>query len=143
MPYTYDYERPMVCVDIIVLKKIKGSYSILLIERLNNPFKEMWALPGGFIEMEEDLINSAYRELLEETSIKEIELKQFKAYGKPGRDPRGRTISVIFYGTVDETQEAKAGDDAKRANWFSLYQLPDLAFDHQKIIQDFILEVLN
>jgi 8-oxo-dGTP diphosphatase len=134
--FCYDYPRPMVCVDMIVLRKTETSNEILLIKRLNDPFKDHWALPGGFIEMEEDLIDSAYRELDEETHITQIQLKQLKTYGTPGRDPRGRTISVVFGGFLESKQEAQAGDDAKETQWFSLEELPPLAFDHQLIIQE-------
>lgn len=138
MPFTYEYERPMVCADVIVLNKQKHQTSILLIQRKNDPYKDSWALPGGFIEMNEDLIDSAYRELKEETSVSKILLRQFKAYGKPGRDPRGRTISVVFYGETENKNEAKAGDDAKCLDWFDLKNLPELAFDHTKIIDEFL-----
>ncbi len=100
-----------------------------------------WALPGGFVEIEEDLEDGANRELEEETGLKEIELSQFKSYGKPGRDPRGRTISVVYYGYLtNENQEAKAGDDAAETGWFTIGDLPELAFDHEEIIHDFIVD---
>ena len=98
MIYTYAYPRPAVTVDMIVIQIIKNKNRILLIERKNEPFKDQWALPGGFIDIDEEIETAAYRELKEETSIENIELTQFKTYGKVGRDPRGRTISVIFYG---------------------------------------------
>jgi len=126
----------MVCVDIVVLRKAIDSHEILLIQRLNEPFKDHWALPGGFIEMEEDLIDSAYRELEEETHITQITLRQLKTYGKPGRDPRGRTVSVVFGGNLESKQEAQAGDDAKETQWFPIDQLPPLAFDHDLIIKE-------
>lgn len=141
MPYTYDYARPMLCVDMIILRKAGKKNEILLIKRGNAPFKDHWALPGGFIEMEEDLIDSAFRELEEETHITNIDLRQLKTYGKPGRDPRGRTISVVFGGFLEVEQEAQAGDDAKEAKWFPIDQLPSLAFDHNLIVRE-SLEVL-
>lgn len=136
MSYTYEYPRPMLCVDIVVLRKNSNRHEILLIKRLNEPFKDHWALPGGFIEMEEDLIESAFRELEEETGITQIELRQLKTYGAPGRDPRGRTISVVFGGFLNSGQKAKAGDDAKETQWFSVDELPPLAFDHDIIIKE-------
>jgi 8-oxo-dGTP diphosphatase len=136
MSYTYEYPRPMLCVDMIVLRKTESHKEILLIKRLNEPFKDYWALPGGFIEMEEDLIDSAHRELEEETHINQIELKQLKTYGAPGRDPRGRTISVVFGGYLNSEQEAQAGDDAKETHWFPVNELPPLAFDHELIIEE-------
>lgn len=138
MDYIYKYPRPMLCVDIVVLRKAVQGTQILLIQRLNEPYKGDWALPGGFIEMEEDLIDSAYRELKEETSISKISLHQLKTYGKPGRDPRGRTVSVVFGGFLEEAQEAKAGDDAGRAEWFPINELPELAFDHVLIVKESI-----
>ena len=134
MTFCYPYPRPMLCVDMVILKKDRNKTKILLIKRGNNPFKDHWALPGGFIEMEEDLIESAYRELEEETHINKVELQQLKTYGKPGRDPRGRTVSLVFGGFLEKEQEAKAGDDASEAEWFSIDALPKLAFDHDLIV---------
>lgn len=141
MNFTYEYPRPMVCVDMLVLRKTKMQEEMLLIKRLNDPFKDHWALPGGFIDMDEDLIDSAYRELKEETHITHIDLVQLKSYGKPGRDPRGRTISIVFAGFLESRQEAQAGDDAKETSWFPINELPPLAFDHQLIIEE-SLEIL-
>lgn len=125
-----------VTVDIVLFRLQGGKQEILLIQRLKEPFKDCWALPGGFVDKGEDLEDAAKRELLEETSIKAHSLKQFKAYGKPGRDPRGHTISIVFYGNADETAIAKAQDDAKAAHWFSWDDLPPLAFDHQEILEE-------
>lgn len=136
MPYTYDYPRPMVCVDMIILRKDGNKTKLLLIKRGNDPFKNNWALPGGFIEIEEDLIASAYRELKEETHITKVQLQQLKTYGQPGRDPRGRTISVVFGGFLEEGQIAKAGDDAKETEWFPIKEMPELAFDHDVIVKE-------
>ena len=141
MTYTYDYPRPMVCVDMVVLRKTNLSTEILLIQRLNQPFKDHWALPGGFIEMEEDLIESAYRELEEETHITQIKLQQLGSYGTPGRDPRGRTISVVYGGYLNDEQEAQAGDDAKETQWFPINALPPLAFDHELIVNESLLTI--
>lgn len=119
-----------VTVDIVLLK----SNSILLIKRLKEPYKDCWALPGGFVEENEDLEEAAKRELLEETSIEINSLEQIGAFGKPFRDPRHHTVSIAFYGETDEHTMAIAADDAKEAYWFPLNELPDLAFDHQEII---------
>jgi 8-oxo-dGTP diphosphatase len=141
MIYTYAYPRPSVTVDIIVLREINNQKEILLIERLHEPFKNQWALPGGFIDIDEEIETAAYRELEEETSINRIILNQFRSYGKIGRDPRGRTISIIFYGELqDHDQLIKAGDDAKNLDWFALEKLPLLAFDHGDIVQEFLTE---
>jgi len=138
MNYTYPYPRPSVTVDILLMHPAESAWEVLLIKRLHNPFQGMWALPGGFIEMDEDLHKSAKRELLEETGLDMQQLHQFKTYGKPGRDPRGRTISVVFYAIISKEakKQTKAGDDAKKAQWFQLKQLPELAFDHEDIMQD-------
>ncbi len=125
-----------VTVDIVLCRTQGGKQEVLLIQRLKEPFKDCWALPGGFVDKGEDLEDAAKRELLEETSIKADSLKQFKAYGKPGRDPRGHTVSIVFCGNADETAIAKAQDDAKAVQWFSWDNLPPLAFDHQEILEE-------
>lgn len=119
-----------VTVDVVLCKSSK----ILLIKRLKEPFKDCWALPGGFVDENEDLEDAAKRELLEETSIKIDKLEQIGAFGKPFRDPRHHTISIAYYGTVSDDTIAIAGDDAKEAYWFSINDLPELAFDHEEII---------
>lgn len=128
-----------VTVDILMLASSKGQDSILLIQRKNDPYKDSWAFPGGFVEDDEDLEAAARRELEEETGIAVDNLTQYKAVGTPGRDPRGRTVTVIFFGALDADQMEKAtgGDDAAKARWFSLDVLPDLAFDHQEILDEF------
>lgn len=141
MSYTYDYPRPAVTVDIILITKDELP-RILLIQRKHAPFKGTWALPGGFLDMDEDLETAALRELQEETHIENIILKQFKTYGAVNRDPRGRTVSVVFYAFVENEMEAIAGDDASEAKWFKLSELPTLAFDHQLILDEFNAEVL-
>lgn len=128
-------------VDIILTRPLNSKTEVLLIQRLNEPFKNKWALPGGFVDKGEDLEPAAKRELLEETSISIKSLSQFKTYGKPGRDPRGDTVSVVFYAEVNENVIAQAADDAKDVRWFSMDDLPELAFDHAEILSDFILKV--
>lgn len=120
-----------VTVDVILQKK----NTILLIKRKKDPYKDCWALPGGFVEENEDLELAAKRELVEETSVVIENLEQIGAFGKPYRDPRHHTISIVYYGNVPEDTIAIAADDAKEANWFSIDDLPVLAFDHQEIIQ--------
>lgn len=138
--HTYSYPRPAVTVDAILISK---QNSVLLIERGREPFKGKWALPGGFIDMDEPLETACMRELEEETGIRISELKQFKAFGAVDRDPRHRTISVIFYAFTENEIIAQAGDDAAKAQWFPLDQLPELAFDHQLILEEFKEEVLG
>jgi len=136
MGYTYEYPRPAVTVDCLVFSKENGHLYLLLIQRDRPPFENSWALPGGFVEIDEDLDEAAYRELKEETDISDIKLNQFRAFGKPGRDPRGRTISIVYYGFVDtEKTTAIAGSDARNVDWFDVTDLPPLAFDHDKIIE--------
>ena len=135
--FTYDYPRPMLTVDAVIFNKSEKKLSILLVERRNEPYINYWALPGGFIEMHETLVQSMQRELYEETGLQDVELSQFKTYGDPGRDPRGRTITVVFYGYYNN-QNIRAGDDAKDVQWFEIDNLPKLAFDHKNIILDIL-----
>lgn len=136
MAYTYNYPRPMVTVDAVVFGKCNdGSFEVLLIERGSPPFKGRWALPGGFIGMGETLEESATRELKEETGIESFQLKQFYAFGNPGRDPRGRNITVAFFGIDQKSRlKPKAGSDAKSFKWYKINDLPPLAFDHNEVI---------
>jgi 8-oxo-dGTP diphosphatase len=109
---------------------------VLLIKRLHPPFEGKWALPGGFMDMDETLEAAAVRELEEETGLSGIELKQLHAFSALDRDPRHRTVSVAFYGVLENEQTlARAGSDAKEAEWFNLNDLPPLAFDHDKILK--------
>jgi len=136
--YTYDYPRPAVTSDIAVLR-LEEIPEILLIQRKDSPFKDMWALPGGFMEMEESLEEAARRELLEETGIHAGELIRFDTYDTPGRDPRGRTITQVFVMIwKKEMGRPEAGSDAADLRWFGLTELPDLAFDHAQILADVI-----
>lgn len=127
-----------VTVDVVLFRKMNNSYETLLIQRLNDPFKLYWALPGGFVDEHEELETAAKRELFEETDIQLFQVKQLKAYGNPNRDPRHHTISVAFIGEIDSLAEAKAKDDAKAVKWFNIEELPVLAFDHAEIIRDAI-----
>ena len=139
MSFTYEYPRPSVTADIAIFSNNTENPQVLLIQRGNDPFKGQWALPGGFIEMDETLVASAARELKEETGLSVPELTQFRTYGDPGRDPRGRTVTVIFYGFVNPDEVTIAGgDDAAEARWFPIDQLPALAFDHKKIVSELI-----
>lgn len=133
--YTYHYPKPSVTTDCIIINEDK----VLLIKRLKDPFEGKWALPGGFVEIDEDLPDGATRELEEETGLANIALAQFATYGLPGRDPRGRTISVVYAGSISgDAPPLVPGDDATEARWFPLAELPPLAFDHDTIIQDYL-----
>ncbi len=136
--YTYKYPRPMVTVDVAVLR-LDEMPQILLIRRKNQPFEGMWALPGGFMEMEETLEEAAGRELMEETGIRAGELIRFETYDKPGRDPRGRSITQVFVMIwKGEMGTPRAGSDAREVAWHDLTSLPGFAFDHGTIVQDVI-----
>ncbi|MBS2099040.1 NUDIX domain-containing protein [Carboxylicivirga linearis] len=141
MSFTYEYPRPAVTTDVLLVTR-NNPQKILLIERGNNPFKGKWALPGGFVDMDEDLKDAALRELEEETGISGVKVKQFRTYGGVNRDPRHRTISVVYNGFVSGELECAGQDDAADARWFDLNDLPDLAFDHSLIIKEAI-ENLN
>jgi len=124
--------------DVAVLR-LETLPEILLIERLDPPYKGMWALPGGFMEMGETLEETARRELLEETRIRAGELIRFESYDRPDRDPRGRTITQVFIMIWKKALGTPVADsDAKSLQWFDLGSLPELAFDHGKIISDVI-----
>lgn len=134
--HTYEYPRPSVTVDIVVFGYSgRGRLNVLLIKRGGEPFKGHWALPGGFVEIEEDLESSALRELEEETGVKDLFLEQLYTFGQPDRDPRGRVISVAYYSLVNlQDHPPQPASDAERAEWFSLDDLPELAFDHADIL---------
>lgn len=138
MKYCYDYPRPAVTVDAAIFAPYKNDIYVLLVERKYDPYSGFFALPGGFVEENETLEMAVERELKEETSLTLSGLKQFKAYSTPNRDPRGRTISVVFTLQLDSLPEAFAGDDAASLKWFSVKQLPKLAFDHNVILDEIL-----
>jgi len=140
--YCYDYPRPAVTVDLIVLAEKEKDIKILLIKRKHEPFKGMWALPGGFVDENEDLPDAALRELKEETGIENAKLLQIGTFGKPGRDPRGHTVAVVYLAKVNENIVFNAGDDAAEANWFFFGKIPNLAFDHNEIV-DFFYDMIS
>ena len=123
--YCYDYPRPSVTVDIVLLTDAKPYPEIVLIQRKNPPFKNAWALPGGFLEMEETLEESALRELYEETNISNVKLTQIGTFGHPQRDPRGRVITVAYVGIItSKITDVRAGSDADEVAWYSISNLP-------------------
>ena len=123
-------------VDAVIFYRKADILNVLLIRRKNDPFRDQWALPGGFLEENETMEEGAKRELEEETGLKIKKLQQVAAFGTPGRDPRGRTISIAFVGLVDAEVKVKASDDAVDAKWFNMNDLPELAFDHREIISE-------
>jgi 8-oxo-dGTP diphosphatase len=136
--FTYQYPRPMVTVDIIAFTIQTDQLHVLLIQRAQEPFQGAWALPGGFVVMDESLEEAAGRELEEETGLQGVDLEQLQTYGEPDRDPRGRVISVAFCSLLPSTniQHVHGGGDASQARWFPVQELPTLAFDHSQIITD-------
>jgi len=134
MPFTYEYPRPAVSADVVVISQ--DSNSILLIQRKRDPFAGSWALPGGFMDMDETASQAAIRELQEETGLVVGQVSQIGAYSDVARDPRGRVVTVAFFASVKTASKLAASDDAADAQWFPLDQLPALAFDHQQIIAD-------
>ncbi len=124
-----------VTVDVLIVRPFEMEQQILLIKRKNDPFKDCWALPGGFVDENEDLEQAAIRELIEETQVKVSHLEQIGAFGKPYRDPRGHMVSIAYFGKVATNTIAIAADDAKEIGWFSITNLPSLAFDHSAIIE--------
>ncbi|MCA9078625.1 MAG: NUDIX hydrolase [Planctomycetaceae bacterium] len=135
MPHTYEFPRPALTVDIVVFALDEQDLQVMLIERDLEPFEGQWALPGGFVRVEETLDEAARRELQEETGLKEIFLEQLYTFGAVDRDPRERVVTVAYYALVNlEGHDVRASTDARNAAWFSVNDLPDLAFDHQTIL---------
>lgn len=133
--YIYDWPRAMVTVDTVVFSFFNDNAEILLIKRKNEPFKGRWAVPGGFVGIDEELEAAAARELAEETGLVNVRLEQMHTFGRCGRDPRGRLITIAFMGIAAEgAAKINAGDDAAEARWFDIEKLPsDLAFDHNEM----------
>ncbi len=132
--YVYDWPRPMVTADAAVFAFSEGGVKLLLIRRKHDPYKGRWALPGGFVQIDEDLPAAAARELAEETSLTGIALEQLRTFGRPGRDPRGRTITVAYFGIAGKDWDRiQAADDAEHVQWFDIDDLPPMAFDHDEI----------
>jgi ADP-ribose pyrophosphatase YjhB (NUDIX family) len=134
--FCYRYPHPALTTDVVLFTVRDEKLQLLLIRRRNPPFQGQWALPGGFLDMDEDLADCALRELKEETGIGNVYLEQLCTFGKPDRDPRERVISVAYYGlTPSETFALKPDTDASEAAWFAFNEMPELAFDHRQIVQ--------
>jgi 8-oxo-dGTP diphosphatase len=157
MPFTYEYPRPAVTVDVVLFSARGPELSVLLIRRRHAPFRGSWALPGGFVDESESLEHAALRELHEETSVGGVRIEQLGAWGDPGRDPRGHTVSVAYWAFLHTPPRAVASDDAAEVQWMPLTSLDlrsddatepapragrrrparglaTLAFDHDRII---------
>ncbi len=136
--YCYEYPRPAVTVDVVLFAFADDDLKVLLIERGAPPFEGQWALPGGFVRMDEDVDAAALRELREETGIAGLYLEQLYTFGAPERDPRARVISVAHFALASGAELAantvQAATDAADASWWSIYSLPPLAFDHERIL---------
>lgn len=144
MPYTYEYPRPSVTVDLVIFTIAADDLQVLLIRRAQEPFKGKWALPGGFVEMDEALEKAAARELEEEVGVSAVYLEQLYTFGEPKRDPRGRVISVAYFALVDAShQTIRAADDAADAQWHSVFKPPKLAFDHRQILDYAVWRLRN
>ncbi len=135
MEFTYKYPRPAVTADCVVITR-EAEPKVLLIQRGIEPFKDCWAFPGGFMNMDETTEECAIRELEEETGLQIKELHQIGAYSKVDRDPRGRTITVAYLAIVDKPVAVIGQDDAAKAEWWPINALPPLAFDHEDIMRD-------
>jgi len=135
--YVYKWPRPMVAADAAVFGFFAGKAKLLLVNRRNEPFKGKWCLPGGFVDIDEEVEDAAARELREETGLTGVRLEQIHTFGRCGRDPRGRGITVTFIGIAGERKtHVQAGDDAAKARWFDIKKLPkELAFDHNEVVK--------
>ena len=135
MAYTYDYPRPALTADAVVF--CAEEQKILLIKRRNPPFQHKWALPGGFVDVNELPVQACIRELQEETGLRLKDGQLLGVYGEEGRDPRGWTVSVSFVFKIDKVLMAKVcpGSDSQEVAWYSISLLPELAFDHHEIIK--------
>ena len=135
MPHTYQYPRPALTVDCVVFGFDESELKVLLIERGLEPFKGKWALPGGFVRVEETLDEAARRELAEEAGLTNVFLEQLYTFGEINRDPRERVVSVAYYALVKLADfKTKAATDATDARWFPISKTPKLAFDHADIL---------
>lgn len=132
--FVYDYPHPAVTTDCVIFGFDGSNLKVLLIERGIEPFKGKWALPGGFLKMDETAEEGALRELEEETGLRNAYIRQFHTFTEPGRDPRERVITIAHYALV-RLQEVKGGDDAAQARWFAMDEIPPLAFDHDRILR--------
>src|SRR5256885_5574951 len=144
MAFSYQYPRAALTVDCVVFGFDEGELKVLLIERALEPFKGKWALPGGFVRVDETLDEAARRELEEEAGLRNVFLEQLYTFGAVDRDPRERVVSVAYYALVEPTKfKLKAATDASDAQWFPVNKLPKLAFDHADIVKAATLRLRN
>jgi 8-oxo-dGTP diphosphatase len=134
--YIYDYPRPAVTTDCVIFGFDKEELKVLLIERDIEPYKACWALPGGFLDMNEEAETCARRKLKEETALENLYIEQLYTFSSVDRDPRYRVISIAYYALVKLSDyHAQAGTGAGKAQWFPLQEIPGLAFDHADILE--------
>ena len=138
--YCYKYPHPSVTTDCVIFGFDGQRLQVLLIERGIEPYKGRWAFPGGFLNPDETAEQGALRELQEETGLTGAYIEQFHTYTDPNRDPRERVITIAYYALV-RIQEVKGGDDAAKAQWFALDEVPQLAFDHDRILRDAMRQI--
>ena len=142
MSFTYNYPRPAVTTDTLVFRDGEQCIEVLLVKRKKEPYKDYWALPGGFLEIEETPEEGAMRELREETGLKVDLLKEVGTFGEIDRDPRGRTITIAFYTFVRRnSDQLRARTDATAVKWASIKNLPEMAFDHREILEEGLLKL--
>jgi 8-oxo-dGTP diphosphatase len=136
MAHTYEYARPALTVDVVVFALDDEDLQVMLIQRKLLPFAGQWALPGGFVRVEETLEAAAQRELREESGLAGIFLEQLYTFGEIQRDPRERVVTVAYYALVNLAgHDVRASTDAAQAAWFPVSELPELAFDHAQIVE--------
>jgi 8-oxo-dGTP diphosphatase len=135
MPYSYEYPHPAVTTDIVIFTIRQEELKVLLVKRALSPHQGKWALPGGFVNLDESLEEGARRELEEETGVSGVYLEQLYTFGQPDRDPRERVITVAYYALIPtDTIEIRAATDAEGVSWFGMKEIPELAFDHREIL---------
>jgi 8-oxo-dGTP diphosphatase len=140
-----DYPRFAVTADVVLFAEHVDGTHVLLVRRAEEPFQGRWALPGGFVHVDEDLPDAARRELAEETGVEVDDLRQLGAYGSPGRDPRMRVVTVVFWAEIDSSVQHKADGDASDTRFWPVSSLladPDLlGFDHHRILEDAVSDL--
>jgi 8-oxo-dGTP diphosphatase len=127
-------EQPAITVDVVIFRLFDGDLRVLLIQRAFQPYKDKWALPGGFVNINEHLEDAAKREMEEETGIRQVYLEQLYTFSEPRRDPRGRVITVVYFALLSKDVVIRPGEEATSAEWHSVLKTPELAFDHGKIL---------
>lgn len=140
LKYHYKYPHPSVTTDCVIFGFDGEGMKVLLIQRGGEPHKGKWAFPGGFLNIDESAEEGALRELEEETGLKNAYIRQFHAFSAPDRDPRERVITIAYYALV-RIQEVKGADDAADARWYSLDEIPPLAFDHDEMLKTALREM--